>query len=166
MDFDGALGKYGEAIGIWIRIPHHQQGEVPQNVRLCSYKLVFNCTNNEAEYKALITGLKILKALGAQRISVYGDSELVINQVKGEYQAYHPWIQQYRNVVLDILTMFLEYTLSVVPRTQNFMADSLATTVRNFKIPIFSNTKFEIHVKHQPYVPDNLQYWQVFWDDK
>lgn len=75
-------------------------------------------------------------------------------------------MKQYRNVVLDILRMFPEYTLLVVPRNQNLMADSIATAAGNFKIPIFSNKKFEIHVKHQPFVADNLRYWQVFWDDK
>lgn len=103
----------------------------------------------------LITGLKILKWVGARKISVYGDSELVIKQVKGEYQAHHTRMKQYRNVVLDILGMFLEYTLSVIPRSQNLMAGSLATTASNFKIPIFSNKKFEIHVKHWPFIPDN-----------
>ena len=97
---------------------------------------------------------------------MYGDSELVIKQVKAEYQAHHLRMRQYRNDVLDILRMFLEYTLSVVPRSQNLIVDSLAIVARNFKIPIFSNKKFEIHVKHQPSVPDNLRYWQVFWDDK
>ena len=46
------------------------------------------------------------------------------------------------------------------------MADSLDIVASNFKIPIFSNKKFEIHVKHRPSVPNNLWYWQVFWDDK
>ena len=45
------------------------------------------------------------------------------------------------------------------------MVDSLATTASNFKIPIFSNKKFEIHVKHRPVVPANQRYWQVFQDD-
>ena len=63
------------------------------------------------EYEALITGLKTLKRLGARKISVYGDSKLVIKKVKGEYQAHHPRMKQYRNVVLDILRMFPEYTL-------------------------------------------------------
>lgn len=118
MEFDGALGKYGANIGIWIRSPHHhQQGNIPCHVRLFSYKLNFDCTKNEVEYKALITGLKILKRLGARRISMYGDLELVINQVKGEYQSHHPRMKLYRNVVLDILNMFPEYTLSVVPRS-------------------------------------------------
>ena len=75
-------------------------------------------------------------------------------------------MRTYRNAVLHIPKMFLEHTLSVVPRRQNVMADSLATTTSNFKIPIFSNRNFEIHVKHRPIFLDNLQYWQVFRDDK
>ena len=58
-------------------------------------------------------------------------------------------MRAYINVVWDILNMLPEYTLSVVPRSQNLMADSLAKTTSNFKIPIFSNIKFEIHVKHR-----------------
>lgn len=52
---------------------------------MSSYKLVFECSNNEAEYEALIVGVKILKKFGEKKISVYGDSDLVIKQVKGEY---------------------------------------------------------------------------------
>ena len=75
-------------------------------------------------------------------------------------------MRAYRNVVLDVLKMFLEYTLTAVPRTQNIIADYLATISSNIKIPMNSSNKFEIHIKHRPSVPDNLRYWQFFWDDK
>ena len=165
MDFDGAVGKDGAGIGIWIRSPVFQPEKVPSNVRVCAYKLAFDCYNNEAEYKALILGLQILKKLKAKRISVYGDSELIIKQVKGEYQAKHPRLRAYRNAVLDILKTFPEYTLTAVPRMQNLIANSLATTTSNLKILMNSSNKFEIYVKHRPAVPDNLRYWQVFLDD-
>jgi ribonuclease HI len=45
------------------------------------------------EYEALILGLKVLKELGAKRIVVHGDSELIINQIKGIYQAKHPRLE-------------------------------------------------------------------------
>jgi len=79
---------------------------------VCSYKLAFDCSNNEAEYEALITDPNILKKLGAKMISVYGDLELVIKKVKGEYQAKHLRMRAYRKSVLDILKMFPEYTLA------------------------------------------------------
>jgi len=95
MDFDGALGKDGANIGIWIRSLDFQPNKVPSNVRICSYKLAFDFSNNEAEYGALIARLKILKKLNAKRISVYGDSEWIIKQVKGEYEAKHPRMRAY-----------------------------------------------------------------------
>lgn len=38
---------------------------------MCSYKLAFDCTNNVAEYEALLLGLQVLKRSGAKRISIY-----------------------------------------------------------------------------------------------
>ena len=43
-----------------------------------AYRLNFKCTNNMAEYETLILGLKLVRNLGAKRVSVMGDSELVI----------------------------------------------------------------------------------------
>jgi ribonuclease HI len=55
------------------------------------------------EYEALVLGLKNLKEMGARRIIVHGDSELIINQIKGIYQEKHPRLRAYRNIVLDIM---------------------------------------------------------------
>jgi hypothetical protein len=54
MIFDGAVSKEGEGVGVWISPPK-------VSTKLCSYKLVFECTNNMAEYEALILGLQVLK---------------------------------------------------------------------------------------------------------
>jgi ribonuclease HI len=50
-----------------------------------------------------LLGLKDLKEMGAKRISVHGDFELIINQVKGIYQAKHPILRAYMNTILDLL---------------------------------------------------------------
>eukprot|EP00253_Pinus_taeda_P016216 PITA_16216 len=156
MDFDGAVGNDGAGIGIWVRSPFSAPNKVPSNVWVCSYKLAFDCSNNEAKYEALMAGLEILRKLNAKRISLYGDSELVIKQVRGEYQAKHPWMQAYRHAVLDILKLFSEYTLTCVHRIQNSIADALAKATSSLKIPMNSSNKFEIHVKHRPIVLDKL----------
>ena len=166
MDFDGAVGNDGAGIGIWVRSPFSTPNKVPSNVQVCSYKLAFACSNNEAEYEALIAGLKILRKLNAKRIFVHGDSELVIKELKGEYQAKHPRMRAYRNAVLDILKLFSDYTLMCVPRIQNSIADALAKAASNLKIPMNSSNKFEIYVKHCPNISDNQRYWQVFQDDE
>ena len=48
-------------------------------------KLQFPSTNNGAEYEALIAGLRLAKEMGLQQLRVYSDSQLVVNQVRGDY---------------------------------------------------------------------------------
>jgi ribonuclease HI len=67
-----------EGASIWINYPKG-------NSKICSYKLAFDCMNNMAKYEELVLGLKVLKELGAKIIVVHGDSELIINQIKGIY---------------------------------------------------------------------------------
>jgi ribonuclease HI len=84
-------------------------------------------------------GLKLLKKIGSKRISVQGDSKLIIKSIKGEYYAIHPRLRTYRNVVLDFLQCFTEYDLQVIPRGQNILANGLATLVATCKIPFHPN---------------------------
>jgi ribonuclease HI len=108
MDFDGEFSKEGARAGVWIISPDTSS-------KLCSYKLAFDCTNNMDEYEALISGLVVLKDLKAKKISMHGDFELIINQIKGTYQTKHPRMRNYKNLVLDLLEDFPEYNISLVP---------------------------------------------------
>ena len=121
-----------------------------------SYELNFQCTNNIAEYEALLLGLQFLKILGAKRILVHGDSELVIKQVKGQYAAKNPRLRAYINVVLDFLRTFDEYDLVVIPKNQIFLANSLAFLVSTCQLS-HRNRQYIIEVKHHPFVPDNMR---------
>jgi ribonuclease HI len=129
MDFDGAVSKEGAGARVWL---HNHQNRYSENH---SYKLNFQCTNNVAEYEALMLSLKLLKKVGAKQIMVRGDSKLIIKQIKGEYVAKHPRLRAYRNVVLDALKCFNEVNLQVIPRGQNILADGLATSAASCKIP-------------------------------
>ena len=83
-----------------------------RDFKALSYKLTFECTNNVVEYEALLLGLLALKYLGAQRIKVLGDAELVINQVNDSYQTRHPRMRAYRNEVWDMIgNFFTEHTI-------------------------------------------------------
>jgi len=134
MDFDGAVNKEGAGAGVWIISPDNTS-------KLCSFKLVFDCTNNMVEYEALIFGLMVLKDLKSKKIYVHGESELIINHIKGTYQTNHPRMRTYRNLVLDSLENFFEYNISMVPWEQNRIADALSTLASIFKILIYLNKK-------------------------
>jgi hypothetical protein len=110
MDFDGAVSKEGAGAGVWL---HNHRTRYSENH---SYKLNFQCTNNIAEYEALMLALKLLKRVGAKEIMVRGDSKLIIKQIKGEYAVKHPRLRAYRNAILDALRCFTEVDLQVMPR--------------------------------------------------
>ena len=62
--------------------------QVPQETKVSyALKFGFEANNNEAEYEALVTGLKLTKDIGAERIEILSDSMLVVQQLKGEYEA-------------------------------------------------------------------------------
>jgi ribonuclease HI len=159
MDFDGAVSREGAGVGVWF---HNHKSKYSENH---SYKLNFQCTNNIAEYEALMLDLKLLKKVGAKQIMVRGDSELIIKQIKGEHATKHPRLRTYRNVVLDTLKCFTEVDLQVIPRGQNILADGLATSVTTCKIPFRSTHPYTMEVKCRPTISDNIRYWQVFGND-
>ena len=58
-------------------------------------QLKFLVTNNEAEYEAILTGLRIALALGTKTALLKNDSQLVIGQVKGDFEAKEARMQKY-----------------------------------------------------------------------
>ena len=78
MHFDGASNTLGNGIGIVIISP--EGCHTPFTARLC-----FNSTTNMAEYEACIMGLRAAIDLRIKFLSVFGDSALVIIQIKGEW---------------------------------------------------------------------------------
>ncbi|MFA9417555.1 ribonuclease HI [Natrinema sp. HArc-T2] len=82
-------------------------------------------TNNQAEYDALIAGLEAARDYGYDEIHVRGDSELIVKQVRGEYDTNNPELREKRVTVHELLAAFDEWTLEYVPRDVNERADGL-----------------------------------------
>ena len=59
-------------------------------------KMVYRCSNNEAEYEALITELELTISKGIKHLAIRGDSRLVIQQLKGEFAVKEPALTKYR----------------------------------------------------------------------
>ncbi|WP_335999862.1 ribonuclease HI [Halorientalis halophila] len=83
-------------------------------------------TNNQAEYQALITALEVARDHGFDTVEVRGDSELIVKQVRGEYDANDPQLREHRVTVRELLAGFDDWSLSHVPREINDRADDLA----------------------------------------
>jgi ribonuclease HI len=88
MFFDGASSREGASVGVVLVSP-------VQEIISLSYKLEFEATNNVAEYKALVLGLRVAKDMGVEEISVFGDAELIVHQIRNIYQDNHPRLRSY-----------------------------------------------------------------------
>ncbi|GKA72189.1 reverse transcriptase domain-containing protein [Tanacetum coccineum] len=86
----------------------------------------FEATNNEAEYEALIAGLRIAEKIGVQSLQVNVDSKLVANQVNGTYIAKETDMIKYLEKVKTLASTFRAFSIKQVPRSKNKKADALS----------------------------------------
>ena len=82
-------------------------------------------TNNVAEYRGLLLGLRRARALGATEVEVVDDSELVAKQVNGEYKVKHPAMKPLHAEALARSAGSTCWSVRSVPRAQNAEADAL-----------------------------------------
>jgi len=118
---DGASrGNPGEAgIGVFME---DESGHIVG--KLARY--LGTATNNQAEYTALIDGLKAAHERGAEEVSVFADSELLVKQMSGEYRVKNPELQTLHAEATLLRKNFKRVVIRHVPRAKNAEADALA----------------------------------------
>lgn len=89
-------------------------------------RLMFPCTNNAAEYEALLHGLRMAKEMNLSRVRCFGDSDLVAQQVSGTLDSKDPLMAAYRREVDVIAGHFKGYLVEHVDRRKNEVADALS----------------------------------------
>ncbi|XP_020417963.1 uncharacterized protein LOC109948679 [Prunus persica] len=92
------------------------------------YALRFNfrTSNNEAEYEALLVGLRLAKSMSAKQIRIHSDSQLIVNQVKADFVARDASMNAYLSSTHQLLKNFRAYEIRQIPRSENSHADALA----------------------------------------
>jgi ribonuclease HI len=85
-----------------------------------------HASNNEAQYKALLHDMRMAKACGATRLNIFGDSNLVVQQVMNSLNALSDIIKPYRNLYYYLEGTFDGCELSHISETCNEEADILA----------------------------------------
>lgn len=108
----GACQTKGSGLGIYLKPP----GLPPIQLAI---RCKFATTNNEAEYEALIAGLKVAYVSGARNLKVKCDLQSVVNQVNGFYQARGEKMVQYVILVKHLMENFPLIRLEQVLREQN-----------------------------------------------
>ncbi|GJY73717.1 reverse transcriptase domain-containing protein [Tanacetum coccineum] len=116
---DGASNSDGSGAGLMLIDPEGKEYTY-------ALRFEFETTNNEAEYEALLAGLRIAQEMEIAKVAIFLDSQLLVNQIKGTFAAKQASIKDYLQKVKTALRGFEDYTVEHVRRNQNKKADALS----------------------------------------
>ncbi|XP_062103959.1 uncharacterized protein LOC133815088 [Humulus lupulus] len=102
----------------------------------------------------MIAGLGLAKGMGVKKIVVFSDSQLVVNQMQGSYQARDNKMTAYLNKTKELQSVFDEFTINQVPRRENSHADALA------------NLGSSIQTTDPKTIPVIYLQWPAVWKDE
>jgi ribonuclease HI len=119
VSIDGSSTKEISGAGVILVSPEGDKFEYALQLR-------FRATNNEAEYEALLAGLRLSKSMGIKALTIKSDSQLIVGQVKSEYEAKEDRMKKYLTTVKTLLAHFKKVELLQIPREDNVAADRLA----------------------------------------
>ena len=120
MHTDGSSNRQAGGTGIVLLSP---EGDVVE----CMIRLDFPTTNNEAKYEALVAGLDLAKAAGATIVVIYCDSQVITNQVNGDYECKGERMKRYLNQVKRRVDN-LQAKIVQILRGENEQADCFSRT--------------------------------------
>ncbi|RVW70824.1 Ribonuclease HI [Vitis vinifera] len=132
MYFDGAANHFGYGIGVLLISPHGDH--IPRSVRL-AFSDRHPATNNIVEYEACILGLETALELGIRQMEVFGDSNMVLRQIQGEWKTRDVKLRPYHAYLEQLVGRFDDLRYTHLPRAQNQFADALATLASMIAIP-------------------------------
>ncbi|GJX97285.1 reverse transcriptase domain-containing protein, partial [Tanacetum coccineum] len=89
-------------------------------------RLNFANSNNDAEYKALLAGLRITAKIKVEKMHAFVDSKLVASQVEGSYEAKSEKTKKYKEKALEMTRGFNNFQISHIPREDDKKADALS----------------------------------------
>ncbi|XP_050877158.1 uncharacterized protein LOC127080910 [Lathyrus oleraceus] len=138
--FDDTSNARGHGIGVVITSP--TGFHIPFIARLC-----FDCINNMAEYEACIYGLEAAIDFRIKILEVFGDSALVISQVKGDWETRDNKLIPYKEHIKKLILYFDEISFHHISREENQLADALATLASMFKVK-WKNEAPSIQIDH------------------
>jgi ribonuclease HI len=142
MYFDGSLNLEGASAGVLLISPTSEQLKYV-------LQIFWKVSNNEAEYEALLHGLRLAASLGIKRLLVYGDSAVVINQVNKSWDRNKENMVAYCLEVRKLENKFYDLKFHHIVRYNNVAADvlsKLGSTRAQVPAGVF------VHELHVPFI--------------
>ncbi|XP_028058479.1 uncharacterized protein LOC114262317 [Camellia sinensis] len=153
---DRAANRHGVELGIVLTSP---DGLIIEQ----AITLGFPTSNNEAEYEALLAGLRSALRMKASALMVFSDSKLVVNQVSGEYEGRDERMAKYQVLVYAEIKKFAAIQVEQINRKENNAADELAglaSTQSAFPNPLMIEFLPRPSIE-EPEVPKVLVYVEI-----
>ncbi|KAI5355346.1 hypothetical protein L3X38_008241 [Prunus dulcis] len=116
---DGSANQQGCGAGLVLTTPDGLKIEY-------ALRFDFRISNNEAEYEALLAGLRLARSMNAKQIRIHSDSQLIVNQVTADFAAKDASMHAYLSTAHQLLRSFQAYEIKQIPRGENSHADALA----------------------------------------
>ena len=123
MYFDGADNHYGYGIGVLLISPHSDH--IPRSIRL-TFSDHYLAMNDIVKYEACILRLETALELGIRRMKIFGDSNLVIRQIQGDWKTIDVKLRPYHAYLELLVKRFNDLSYTHLPRAQNQFADAFA----------------------------------------
>jgi len=125
--FDGSSCGARSGIGIVLVSPRGATFEL-------SFPIEATATNNQAEYQALLKGIRLLQEIGADVVEIFGDSMLVVNQLISIYERKDDILRVYHEECRRLLKEFKKVTIEHVPKFYNSDANRLAHHASSYRL--------------------------------
>jgi ribonuclease HI len=132
---DGSWGTFGAGATVVLISPSKIK-------TFYATRLDFNCTNNIAEYEALLLGLRKLKAMGIRRATHKSDSQVILGHVDKNSKTRDPKLEKYLNTIRRMEASFKGFSVKNIPRGENEHADLLAKSAAQ-GLPLPSEVFFD-----------------------
>nr|KYP61307.1 Retrovirus-related Pol polyprotein from transposon 17.6 [Cajanus cajan] len=127
MRVDGSSNGQGSGAGIIL--------ESPSGITLeQSLRFDFWASNNQAEYEALLAGMRLVAEMGVRKIICWTDSKVVTEQVNDNFQVKDPNLLKYYHLFQGMSNQFEEIQVKHTPRGNNERADQLARLASSHKL--------------------------------
>jgi ribonuclease HI len=141
--FEGSVCSKGQGAGCVIVSPNSTYIDL-------SIRLEFACTNNQVEHEAFLHGIEYLRDLGERDIDVFGDSNLIVQQVRGDSQCLYGVLNSSQDRCLDIIKLFDTFNIKHIPWEENSQANRLAQQASGYIVNqgVFSITSISL-IEHR-----------------
>jgi len=95
-------------------------------------------------------------------LMVFGDSEIVVRQVRKSIHCLSPHLRNYQTEVWNLIEKFSAFNINSIPRLSNFEAELLANVASKlFPAEGLSPNTFSVELLFKPSIPDNITNWRV-----